>query len=203
MDTKYPHASVIPDRSLKFPFPRLYVPSVWQRSTAMHGLHCPPRAISLPHCSGRTCPHTRGDCRALWAQTRGRGSLPSLWVWSHPFFNSSPTNFSSLAPLKIIITDSSGMGLFKLTVLEGQRWSFYMKFMLFFSPFHCLHSDETTRSMNHLGTLCYIYHRNILAKRPSETFLMPPLKPESRKLNDEDNQEFVCLQQPSGQGRQQ
>lgn len=126
-----------------------------------------------------------------------------LWVWSHCFFNSPPTNFSSLALLKIvIITDSSVLGLLKITMLESERPSLYTKFMLVSSPFHCLHSDET-RSMNHLGTFHYIYHRNILAKRPSQTFLMPPLKPKPCKLNDEDNQEFVFLQQPAGQGCQQ
>jgi len=123
-------------------------------------------------------------------------------VVRHPFSESPPTNFSSLAPLKIILTDSSVLGLLKLTMLERERPSLYTKFMLVSSPFHCLHPDEKTRSDNHLWTLRYIYHRNILAKRPSQTFLMSRLKPELCKLNDEHNQELVCLQQPGGQGCQ-
>lgn len=203
MDTKCLHAPVIHDGFLKpscFPEFTLPVRGKGAQQCMASTAHPEPS----PSHAGRGARSTHcGDCRVLQTQTRGGGSLPFLWVWSHPFFNSPPTNFSYLAPLKIIITGSSVMRLLKLTMLQRERHPLYTKFMLVSSPFHCLNSDETTRSMTHLGTLWYIYHRNILAKRPSQTFLMPPLKPEPCKLNDEDDQEFECLQKPGGQGCQQ
>lgn len=71
-------------------------------------------------------------------------------------------------------------------MLKSEKSSYYTTFMLVSSQFDCLRSDKT-RSTDHSGIICYIHHRNILAKRSSQTFLMPPVKPEPCKLN-KDNQ---------------
>lgn len=151
-------------------------------------LSCPARAISR---LVGALPHTCGGCRH---RQQGEDFTFPLALVKTPGCFYLFTQKSSLPLLLLKLLSWLALS-WDFTTPERERPFLYMKFKLVSSLFQCLHSDNKGVQIP-LGPFVIFITGTFRPK----TFLIPPLTLEPWKLDDDNNPEFVCVEQPGGQG---